>query len=70
MRMILTSHQLGRTFTNPLRDPAAQKAAMVQEELQRRLLQLLVLLFGLSHRLRLKDFCNPVEPDKGTPSNQ
>ena len=34
MRMVLTGHQLGRTFTDSLRDPAAQKTAVVQEELQ------------------------------------
>ena len=34
MRVVLTSHQLGRTFTDSLRDPAAQKTAVVQEEPQ------------------------------------
>ena len=34
MRMVLTGHQLCRTFTDSLRDPAAQKTAVVQEELQ------------------------------------
>ena len=34
VRMLLASHQLGRTFIDSLRDPAAQEAAMVQEELQ------------------------------------
>ncbi len=34
MGMVSTAHQLGRTFTNPLRDPATQEAAMIQEELQ------------------------------------
>ena len=34
MRMVLTSHQLGRTFTDSLQDPAAQKTAMVQEKLK------------------------------------
>ena len=32
--MVLAGHQLGRTFTDPLRDPAAQEAAMVQEKPQ------------------------------------
>ena len=32
--MVLTSHQLGRTFTDSLRDPAAQKTVMVQKELK------------------------------------
>ena len=34
MRMVLTGHQLGRTFTDSLRDPAAQKTAVVQEKLK------------------------------------
>ena len=32
--MVLAGHQPGRAFTNSLRDPAAQKAPMVQEELE------------------------------------
>ena len=34
MGMVSTGHQLGRTFTDPLWDPAAQEAAMIQEKLQ------------------------------------
>ena len=34
MRMVSTGHQLGRTFTDSFQDPAAHKAAVVQEELQ------------------------------------
>ena len=34
MGMVSTGHQLRWTFANALRDPAAQKAAVVQEELQ------------------------------------
>ena len=34
MEMVSTGHQLGRIFTDSLRDPAAHKAAVVQEELQ------------------------------------
>ena len=34
MEMVSTGHQLGRTFTDSLRDSAAHKAAVVQEELQ------------------------------------
>ena len=34
MGVLSAGHQLGRTFTDSLRDPAAQEAAMVQEELQ------------------------------------
>jgi len=32
--MVLTGHQLGRTFTDSLRDPAAQKTSVIQEELK------------------------------------
>ncbi|MYN16040.1 hypothetical protein GTP81_04685 [Rugamonas sp. FT107W] len=32
--MVLAWHQLGRTLTDPLRNPAAQEAAMVQKKLQ------------------------------------
>ena len=32
--MVLAGHQPGRAFTNSLRDPATQKAPMVQEELE------------------------------------
>lgn len=34
MGIVLASHQLGRTFTDPIRDPAAQEAPMIQEEPQ------------------------------------
>ena len=34
MGMVSTGHQLRGTFASALRDPAAQKAAVVQEELQ------------------------------------
>ena len=34
MGMLSSRHQLGRTFADSLRDPAAQKTTMVQEELQ------------------------------------
>lgn len=34
MGMVFASDQLGRTFTNPIRDPAAQEAPMIQEEPQ------------------------------------
>jgi len=32
--MLSSGHQLGRTFTDSLRDPAPQKTAMVQEKLK------------------------------------
>ena len=32
--MVVASHQLGGTFTDPIRDPAAQEAPMIQEEPQ------------------------------------
>ena len=35
MEMVSTGHQLGRTFTDSLQDPAAHKAAVIQEELQK-----------------------------------
>ena len=34
MGMVLSAHQLSRAFTDPLRDPAAQVAPMVQEKLE------------------------------------
>jgi hypothetical protein len=32
--MVLAGHEFGRTFTDSLRDPAAQEATMVQKKLQ------------------------------------
>ena len=32
--MVVPSHQLGRTFADPLRDPAAKVAPLVEEKLQ------------------------------------
>ena len=34
VEMVLAGHQPGWAFTNSLRDPAAQKALMAQEELE------------------------------------
>lgn len=34
MRIALAVHQLGRTFADTFRTPAAQEAAMVQKKLQ------------------------------------